>query len=40
MLVTGIILIGIVFYAIWGSCEKSIRTAKMVLVVAAVVPVV
>ena len=39
MLVTGIILIGIVFYAIW-LCEKSIRTAKMVLVVAAVVPVV
>lgn len=39
MLVTGIILIGIVFYAIW-AVRKSIRTAKMVLVVAAVVPVV
>ena len=39
MLVTGIILIGIVFYE-YGLCEKSIRTAKMVLVVAAVVPVV
>ena len=40
MLVTGIILIGIVFPMQYGLCEKSIRTAKMVLVVAAVVPVV
>ena len=39
MLVTGIILIGI-FSMQYGLCEKSIRTAKMVLVVAAVVPVV
>lgn len=39
MLVTGIILIGIVFYAIW-AVRKIHKNRKMVLVVAAVVPVV